>query len=155
MDESPEYIEKPPCLSRRPSFAPFAAFEPGSSVNVRYPKVSSPSLYKAIVLDYNPKRGKPYLIQYMRGYMCENVVPQRIISTLSDGTIEDVSNHAKIEETNPQHAFSGSVPSHRLFAEHISPDTANCHDAVAISKSTITQSSLTVRYLTRSIKQKL
>jgi hypothetical protein len=42
-------------------------FGVGTSVGVRYPRVTSVKLYSAIVLDYNANLAKPYMVKYGRG----------------------------------------------------------------------------------------
>ena len=56
-----------------------AEFTVGTTVHVRYPRMTSTKLYTAIVLDYNPLRTKPYMVKYTAGGELDYVVPKRIM----------------------------------------------------------------------------
>ncbi|GMI29056.1 hypothetical protein TeGR_g6038, partial [Tetraparma gracilis] len=55
------------------------AFGVGTSVGVRYPRVTSVKLYSAIVLDYNANLAKPYMVKYSKGGQIDYVIPKRIV----------------------------------------------------------------------------
>jgi len=123
MDESPEcYTYANNHRVRKQPFAPIAEFTPGSIVNVKYPTVSSSTRFDALVLDYNPRRGKPYLVQYEEGSCRESVVPMRIermTSCESNLSIEFVIQRAIRAETLSLLRSIPTIPSHDLLLHSI------------------------------------
>jgi len=123
MDESPEcYNYANNHRVRKQAYAPIAEFTPGSIVNVKYPKVSSSTRFDALVLDYNPRRGKPYLVQYEEGSCRESVVPMRIermTSCESNLSIEFVIQRAIRAETLSLLRSTSIIPSHDLLLHSI------------------------------------
>lgn len=119
MEEPPTNSYTLPLSSRAPSHASAPSFVPGSMVIVKYPQVISQNTYAAMVLDYNPHKVKPYLIQYESGFQHESVIPQRIVSLSSSSNdyLEKVVIRGRKAKTSVQNRSecTSILPSHDLL----------------------------------------